>query len=74
LIIQINLIKIIKLIIQNSLKFNKIKTYKIMYKPMTIMMTITKPNKIIINNYKIKIIIHIKVKVLIKIWATPIAI
>jgi len=45
-----------------------------MYKPMTIMMTITKPNKIIINNYKIKIIIHIKVKVLIKIWATPIAI
>lgn len=58
IIFQINLIKIIKLIIQN-----KIKTYKMIYKTMIILMIVNKTKELIINNYNNKIIIYIKVKV-----------
>ena len=64
MIFQINLIKIIKLIIQN-----KIKTYKMIYKTMIILMIVNKTKELIINNYNNKIIIYIKVKVQIKTWA-----
>ena len=64
MIFQINLIKIIKLIIQN-----KIKTYKMIYKTMIILMIVNKTKESIINNYNNKIIIYIKVKVQIKTWA-----
>ena len=58
IIFQINLIKIIILIIQN-----KIKTYKMIYKTMIILMIVNKTKELIINNYNNKIIIYIKVKV-----------
>ena len=64
MIFQINLIKIIILIIQN-----KIKTYKMIYKTMIILMIVNKTKELIINNYNNKIIIYIKVKVQIKTWA-----
>ena len=58
MIFKINLIKIIILIIQN-----KIKTYKMIYKTMIILMIVNKTKELIINNYNNKIIIYIKVKV-----------